>query len=55
VDIGGSRGIKRIAAAKNMKFNFTNQEKDFEVEILDQGTEIKIIVNGQEFTYGEKY
>lgn len=54
MDIGGSRGIKRIAAAKNMKFNFTNQEKDFEVEILDQGTEIKIIVNGQEFTYGEK-
>ena len=37
-----------------MKFNFNNQGKDFEVEIFDQETGIKITVNGKEFAYDEK-
>lgn len=37
-----------------MKFNFNNQGKDFDVEITDQETGIKITVNGKEFTYDEK-
>ena len=37
-----------------MKFNFNNQGKDFEVEILDQETGTRIIVNGKEFVYEEK-
>jgi len=37
-----------------MKFNFNNQGKDFEVEILDQETGIRINVNGKEFVYDEK-
>jgi len=37
-----------------MKFNFNNQDKDYEVEILDQETGIKIVVNGKEFVYDEK-
>jgi glutaconyl-CoA/methylmalonyl-CoA decarboxylase subunit gamma len=37
-----------------MKFNFNNQGKDFEVEILDQESGIKITVNGKEFAYDER-
>ena len=37
-----------------MKFNFNNQDKAYEVEILDQETGIKITVNGKEFVYDEK-
>jgi len=37
-----------------MKFNFDNQGKNYEVDILDQETGIKITVNGKEFVYDEK-
>ena len=36
-----------------MKFNFNNQGKAYEVEIIDQnGRGIKVVVNGKEFSYG---
>ncbi|MFA6375963.1 MAG: biotin/lipoyl-containing protein [Candidatus Paceibacterota bacterium] len=36
-----------------MKFNFNNQDKAYEVEIIDQNDQVmKVVVNGKEFLYG---
>jgi len=37
-----------------MKFQFNNQGKDYEVEIIEQETGVKITVNGKEFAYDER-
>lgn len=36
-----------------MKFQFNNQGKDYQVEIIEEETGIKINVNGKDFSYNE--
>ncbi len=44
----------RYSIFEFMKFSFTNRNKDYQIEIADQGEGIKILVNGKEFFYGGK-
>ncbi len=42
----------RYSIFEFMKFSFTNRNKDYQIEIADQGEGVKISVNGKNFFYG---